>query len=66
MARYQVQFISSGIVAFSASERGIAEHWFSCNNFEPEEQEIDPHTGECTGKWIRGKCLNLFKIVRLK
>lgn len=47
---YQVQFILTGIVAYSASTRALARHWYECNNF-------DSDTGEC---------LHLFKIVKAK
>lgn len=47
---YQVQFISTGIVAYSASSRSLARHWYERNNF-------DVDTGEC---------LNIFKIVKAK
>ena len=64
MPRYEVQFKSSGIVAFSASDRGICQHWMDCNDYAPEVPEIDPDTGELTGLWIKGECLGLFKLVR--
>lgn len=64
---YQVQFISSGIVAFSANERAICQHWYNCNNFEEDKPLIDPETGEIVpNEWVKGDCLNLFKIVRIK
>lgn len=62
--RYEVQFKSSGIVAFSASERGICQHWLECNDYEPETPFTDLETGETV--WAKGECLNLFKIVRCK
>ncbi len=64
---YQVQFISSGIVAFSANERAICQHWYNCNNFAEDKPLIDPDTGEIVpNEWVKGDCLNLFKIVRIK
>jgi hypothetical protein len=45
---YQVQFISTGIVAYSASNRALARHWYECNNFNVDT----------------GECLNLFKLVK--
>lgn len=63
--RYEVQFRSSGIVAFSASERGICQHWMQCNNYGPDKPVIDPDTGEVTGYTV-GDCLNLFKLVTVK
>ncbi len=47
---YQVKFISTGIVAYSASNRALARNWYERNNF-------DSDTGEC---------LNLFKLVKAK
>ena len=47
---YQVIFISTGVVAYSASNRTLARHWYQRNNF-------DSDTGEC---------LNLFKLVKAK
>lgn len=48
--RYEVQFISTGIVAYSASNRALARHWYECNNFNVDT----------------GECLNLFKLVKVK
>lgn len=45
MSRYEVQFKSSGIVAFSASERGICQHWLECNDYAPEKPYNDPSNG---------------------
>lgn len=64
MSRYEVQFRSSGIVAFSAQERGICQHWLECNDYGPETPFTDLDTGETV--WARGECLNLFKVVRCK
>lgn len=64
--RYEVQFKSSGIVAFSASGRGICQHWIDCNDYAPEVPEIDPDTGELTGLWIKGECLGLFVLKKVK
>lgn len=63
---YQVQFISSGIVAFSSHDRGLCQHFIDCNNYEPEVPEIDPDTGELTGQWLKGDCLNLFTLKKAK
>lgn len=64
MSRYEVQFKSSGIVAFSASERGICAYWMECNDYEPEKPYVDLDTNLV--RWVRGECLNLFRIVRCK
>ena len=60
--RYEVQFKSSGIVAFSASERGICTHWIDCNDYTPEKSFIDLETGLMI--WAKGECLGLFTLVR--
>lgn len=62
---YQVQFISSGIVAFSSHDKGLCKHFIECNNYAPEVPEIDQDTGELTGHWIKGKCLNLFTLKKV-
>ena len=62
MPRYEVQFKSSGIVAFSASERGICTHWIDCNDYTPETSHIDLETGLMI--WAKGECLGLFTLVR--
>jgi hypothetical protein len=64
MPRYEVQFRFSGIVAFSASERGICQYWLECNDYGPETPFTDLDTGETV--WTKGECLNLFKVVRCK
>jgi hypothetical protein len=64
MSRYEVQFRSSGIVAFSASERGICQHWLECNDYEPETPFTDLETGNV--EWVRGECLGLFTIKKVK
>jgi hypothetical protein len=64
--RYEVQFRSSGIVAFSASDRGLCQHFIECNNYAPEVPEVDPDTGELTGLWLKGDCLNLFVLRKAK
>jgi hypothetical protein len=65
--RYEVQFRSSGIVAFSASERAICQYWLECNDYGPDMAYYDPDTGEIVpDRWVRGDCLNLFKVVRCK
>jgi hypothetical protein len=67
MPRYEVQFKTSGIVAFSATERAICQHWYDCNNFGPEKPYCDPDTGEIDPeRWVKGECLDLFKIVKVK
>lgn len=67
MSLYEVQFKSSGIVAFSATERGICQHWLECNDYGPDTAYYDPDTGEIVpDKWVRGDCLNLFKLVKVK
>lgn len=63
---YQVQFISSGIVAFSSHDRGLCQYFIESNNYAPEVPEIDPDTGELTGHWLRGDCLNLFTLKKVK
>ncbi len=67
MPRYEVQFKSSGIVAFSASDRGICQHWLECNDYGPDMAYYDPNTGEIVpDKWVRGECLGLFKLIKVK
>lgn len=71
MSRYEVQFKSSGIVAFSASERGICQHWLECNDYGPDVPYVDPETSGSDGeivpdKWVRGECLGLFKLIKVK
>lgn len=63
---YQVQFISSGIVAFSNHDRGLCNYFIECNNYDPEVPETDPDTGELTGQWLKGECLNLFVLRNVK
>lgn len=63
---YQVQFITSGIVAFSSHDRGLCQYFIECNNFAPDVPEVDSETGELTGKWLRGGCLNLFVLRKVK
>ena len=68
---YQVQFKSSGIVAFSATERSICQHWLECNDYGPDVPYVDPETSGSGGevdlnRWVRGECLGLFTIVRKK
>jgi len=54
-------------VAFSATERAICQHWYECNNYGPEMVYCDPATGELVpDKWVKGECLELFKVVRCK
>ena len=67
MSRFEVQFKSSGIVAFSASERGICQHWLECNDYGPEKPYTDPVTGELDPhKWVKGESLGLFVLKRVK
>lgn len=63
---YQVQFITSGIVAFSSHDRGLCTYFIECNNYAPDVPEVDPDTGELTGHWLKGDCLNLFTLKRVK
>lgn len=69
MSHYQVQFRSSGIVAFSASERAICQHWLECNDYGPDKPIVDPETSgserEVKG-YARGDCLNLFVLKKVK
>lgn len=65
MSRYEVQFKTSGIVAFSASERAICQYWIECNDYGPDKPIIDPDTGEAQG-YARGDCLNLFVLRKVK
>ena len=61
---YQVQFISTGISAFSSTDRGMCSYWLEQNNYEPDKIHFDNKTGEMS--WIRGECLHLFKLVKVK
>lgn len=63
---YQVQFITSGSVAFSSHDRGLCTYFIECNNYAPDVPEVDPDTGELTGQWMKGECLNLFKLIKVK
>lgn len=64
---YQVQFISSGIVAVTLPSKALAEEWVHRNGYGPDKPAIDLETGEIVpGVWVQGDCLNLFKIVRIK
>lgn len=62
---YQVQFISSGIVAFSSHDRGLCQYFIECNNYGPEKPVTDPETGETVSYEI-GDCIGLFKLVKVK
>ena len=64
MSRYEVQFKSSGIVAFSATERGICQHWLECNDYGPETPFTDLETGIV--HWVKGECLGLFVLKKVK
>lgn len=64
---YQVQFITSGIVAFSSHDRGLCTYFIECNNYEPDVYvPPDPETSGSDGHWIKGDCLNLFKLIKVK
>ena len=64
---YQVQFKSSGIVAYSHQERGMCQYFIDCNDYGPDVPFIDPETGEVDPhRWIKGDCLNLFKLTKVR
>lgn len=64
---YQVQFITSGIVAFSSHDRGLCQYFIECNNYGPETLCTDPETGEVIpDQWVKGECLNLFVLRKVK
>jgi hypothetical protein len=62
---YQVQFKTSGIVAFSSTDRAIAAYWLELNDYAPEVPVYDPDTKEIIG-WERGENLGLFKLVKVR
>lgn len=62
---YQVQFISSGKVAYTTTERAHAKYWIECNNYGPEKPVTDPETGEIVS-YEQGDCLNLFCLKKVK
>lgn len=62
---YQVQFITSGIVAFSSHDRGLCQYFIECNNYGPEKPIADPETGEIVS-YEQGDCLNLFCLKKVK
>lgn len=62
---YQVQFKSSGIVAFSSHDRGLCQHFIECNDYGPDKPIVDPETGDITS-YARGDCLNLFKLTKVQ
>lgn len=62
---YQVQFKSSGIVAFSSHDRGLCQHFIECNDYGPDKPIVDPDTGETT-EYAKGDCLGLFKLIKVK
>lgn len=62
---HQVQFISSGIVAYSNNDRSMCKYWIQCNNHGPDKPIVDQDTGEVIGYTV-GDCLNLFKLVTVK
>lgn len=64
---YQVKFISSGIVAYSSPNRALCRLWIDNNNYGEDVHPIDPDTGEVIhDQWVKGECLNLFKLERVK
>ena len=64
---YQVQFISSSIVAFSSTDRAMCQHFIECNNYAEDVPMVDSETGEIVPEqWVKGDCLNLFKLVKVK
>lgn len=69
MSRYEVQFKSSGIVAFSSHDRGLCQHFIECNDYGPDKPIIDPDTsgseGDITG-YTRGDCIGLFILKKVK
>jgi hypothetical protein len=60
---YQVQFKTSGIVAFSSTDRAVASYWLDLNDHAPETPVVDPETGEIV-EWAKGENLGLFKLVK--
>lgn len=64
---YTVQFRSSGIIAARFQERSAAHHWLECNDYGPDVNPIDPETGEVIpDQWVKGECLNLFTLKKVK
>lgn len=61
---YQVQFISSGIVAFSSHDKGLCRYFIDSNNYAPDKPVVDPDTGEVIG-YEQGECLGLFKLIKI-
>jgi hypothetical protein len=62
---YQVQFKTSGIVAFSSTDRAVAAYWLELNDHAPETPITDPASGEIVD-WAKGENLGLFKLVKVK
>lgn len=62
---YQVQFKSSGIVAYTTTDRAHALYWIECNNYGPDKPVTDPETGEIVS-YESGDCIDLFKLVKVK
>lgn len=62
---YQVQFKSSGKVAYTTSELANAKYWIECNNYGPDKPVTDPETGEIVS-YESGDCIDLFKLVKVK
>ena len=66
---YQVQFISSGIVAFSSADRGLCQHFIDCNNYGEDKPIFGEDTSGSEGEVIgyeRGDSLNLFTLKKVK
>ena len=69
---YQVQFKSSGIVAFSSHDRGLCSYFIEANNYAPDvfvpdtSEATSDSDGELTGHWVKGECLNLFQLKKVK
>jgi hypothetical protein len=62
---YQVQFKTSGIVAFSSTDRAVSSYWLDLNDHGEETPIADPETGEIV-EWAKGENLGLFKLVKVK
>lgn len=62
---YQVQFKTSGIVAFSSHDRGLCTYFIECNDYGPDRPIVDLETKDITG-YTRGDCLNLFVLRKVK
>ena len=62
---YQVQFKTSGIVAFSSTDRAVASYWLDLNDHATETPITDPASGEIVD-WAKGENLGLFKLVKMR